>query len=108
MASQDAINVCKISKRCFRSACESDLGVLKVNKLDSLCNRAMDKLVSADVFSILKCHMFDSEPSDNHGIGLMKSIVHQFMVIRLHHAATEHTESMQCPFEIALHQACSV
>ena len=99
MASQDAVTVCKIAERCFRSY-ESDLGVFKGHVLDSLCNRAMHELVSTDVFSILKCHMFDSEPSDNHVIGLIKFIVRQFMVIRLHHAVTERIESMQCPFEI--------
>ena len=95
MASQDAINVCKIAERCFRFAYESDLEVFKDNISDSLCNRAMHELVSADVFSTLKCHMFDSEPSDNNVISLMKFIVPQFMVIRLHHAATERNESTQ-------------
>ncbi|CAL1279505.1 unnamed protein product [Larinioides sclopetarius] len=83
--SNDVFQICKECEMAFRQE------ILKTNCKDSQilimknAPSVLDKVCSRNYFSVLHKHQFDTEPTANHLVHLIRSIVHLYFKVRVNY-----------------------
>ena len=84
--SDDVIKLCKLSESHFRSVmAPGQQPVLASSLKQILINSVLRSCIGQQVFEDLIEHTSDSDPVDDHRVLLMKLVVDQYLVCRLHH-----------------------
>lgn len=97
-ASHDTVRVCTEAEKCFRR-----ISTVKPPTGDGfsqlLVNTATQNLMTQTVpiFPALSEHQFDTEPTDNHIVLLVKRIAREYTKIRLYHWGKQYTSSITGP-----------
>ena len=87
--SNDLIECCKITESVLRV--EQVEGVQKLNE-PAIVRKSLQVLVNSNVFSSLRCiNEGEHNAMSTHVFDLMKSIVKNYITVRLHHIAREQT-----------------
>lgn len=95
-ASADVVKVCKTSESVFRLHMKPGAKPSVVDSLKStLLVEILTRLVGLNLFAGIDEHVLSSEPLSDHRTMLMKEIIQQYLVIRLHHQAKSYTRVLQ-------------
>ena len=95
-ASPSVVFVCNQTEKCLQ-------GILKTtgNKppqadrlVQSITMSVMQSCSGKQLFSCLDAHMFDTTPTTNHTLSLIKCCIECFLKIRLHHIGKQYTEQI--------------
>ena len=93
--SDDVIRLCKSSESHFRSImAPGQQPALASSLKQRLTNSVLRSCFGLQVFEELIEHTFNSDPVDDHRVLLMKRVVEQYLVCRLHHQAKCFSRSM--------------
>ena len=86
--SDDVVKLCKLSESQFRSLmAPGQRPVVATGLKQTLINSVLRSCIGLDLFEDLTEHTFNSDPVDDHRVLLMKKVVEQYIVCRLHHQA---------------------
>lgn len=89
----DSSKICKTAEKEFR-ICEQLGQLQKKNLMQYLIIKSMRKL-PLNVYSTLDEHILDDNPFDNHKILLIKTLLFEYLKIRLIHVAKQYTRQLQ-------------
>lgn len=90
--SDDVIEICITCEKCFRMlAYEENLSKVTYYKI---IKSVLETYLCKPVFSVLKDHMKEFGPMENHYILLIKAIAEKYIQVRCHYAGKEYTEKL--------------
>jgi hypothetical protein len=94
--SNDVVKVCKVTETIFRSRmAPGEKPVYAVNLQSALTTWTLHNLINMNLFSDLSEHFLTCDPLTDHRNKLLVDIIHQYLLIRLHHEAKTYTNTVQ-------------